>query len=447
MKRKYLLLGAFYLTILLIGITYAWWNWTSEKTNINLTLNGLNVIYTGEDNVLKGPLYPTASITNPDNIIHPFKLRTTNNIDVYGKISLEVLELPNELKERSFLWSLYKEDEEIVNGSFMDAEVGKDIILSPYEQILTSDTSYTLYIWIDGENYTNPLEMGSKNFKLKLKIDASQTPYTTPEECFDFEQSTGTITNYKCDGSPINSVEDETPIYKVLDVNACSNYIVENQIGDITDPSTATSLCNGNIIQGQTINNLLIENHSSTQIEYMLNNNIIEPVYYDISTYEMKDVNACATYFVSEARDIGLTVDKATSMCSNDSLMQDNISKGFSFKQVQYLINNNIISLEQTEVEFFPKITDVVIPPYINNVKVVALGNFSRKNLTGVVIPNTVTRIYNNAFRGNNLTYVIMSNKVDVKDSKKIGDCSFASQGEVDSSSCKSCYLYPCKPE
>lgn len=74
-----------------------------------------------------------------------------------------------------------------------------------------------------------------------------------------------------------------------------------------------------------------------------------------------------------------------------------------------------------------------------------ALGNFSRKNLTGVVIPNTVTRIYDNAFRGNNLTYVIMSNKVDVKDSKKIGDCSFASQGEVDSSSCKSCYLYPCK--
>ena len=53
MKRKYLLLGAFSLIIFLIGITYAWWNWTSEKTNINLTLNGLNVIYTGEDNVLK----------------------------------------------------------------------------------------------------------------------------------------------------------------------------------------------------------------------------------------------------------------------------------------------------------------------------------------------------------------------------------------------------------
>ena len=412
MKRKYLLLGAFSLTIFLIGITYAWWNWTSEKTNINLTLNGLNVIYTGEDNVLKGPLYPTASMTNPDNIIHPFKLRTTNNIDVYGKISLEVLELPNELKECSFLWSLYKEDEEIAIGSFKRAEVGKDIILSPYEQILTSDTSYTLYIWIDGTHYTNPLGMGSKNFKLKLKIDASQTPYTTPEECFDFEQSTGTITNYKCDGSPINSVEDETPIYKVLDVNACSNYIVENQIGNITDPSTATSLCNENMIQGQTINNLLIDNHSSTQIEYMLNNNIIEPVYYDISTYEMKDVNACATYFVSEARDIGLTVDKATSMCSDDSMMQDNISRGFSFKQVQYLINNNIISLEQTEVEFFPKITDVVIPKTIGGVTVKKIGEhydsttenyagaFEGKGAINVVIPRRVTYV-SNAFDEN----------------------------------------------
>ena len=440
MKRKYLLLGAFYLTILLIGITYAWWNWTSEKTNINLTLNGLNVIYTGEDNVLKGPLYPTASMTNPDNIIHPFKLRTTNNIDVYGKISLEVLEFPNELKERSFLWSLYKEDEEIVNGSFMDAEVGKDIILSPYEQILTSDTSYTLYIWIDGENYTNPLEMGSKNFKLKLKVDASQTPYTTPEECFDFEQSTGIITNYKCDGSPINSVEDETLVYKVLDVNACSNYIVETQMGDITDPSTATSSCNENIIQEGPINYLLKDRAYSTQAEYMLNNNIIEPVYYDISTYEMKDVNACATYLVGE---LSYTVDKATSVCSDDRKMTDAISEIFNFKQVQYLKDNNIINLDLwTGLKTLPKITDVVIPPYINNVKVVALGNFSGKNLTGVVIPNTVTRIYNNAFRGNNLTYVIMSNKVDVKDSEKIGNCSFE-QGEG-ASSCKSCYLYPC---
>lgn len=400
MKKKYILLGAFSLTIFLIGITYAWWNWTSEKANINLTLNGLNVIYTGEDTVLKGPLYPTASMTNPDNIIHPFKLRTTNNIDVYGKISLEVLEFPNELKEPSFSWTLYKEDEEIAIGSFRDAEVGKDIILSPYEQILTSDTNYTLYIWINGEHYTNPLDMGSKNFKLKLKIDASQTPYTTPEECFDFEQSTGTITNYKCDGSPINSVEDEIPIYKVLDVNACSNYIVENQIGDITDPSTATSLCNENMFQGMTINSLLSDNASSTQIEYMLNNNIIEPVYYDISTYEMKNVNACATYFVGEASDIGLTVDNATSVCSDDSLMQDNISDVFSFKQVQYLINNNIINLEQ--VEAFPRITDVVIPKTIGGVTVEVIGRhydsttgndagaFQGKGLTSVVIPNTV---------------------------------------------------------
>ena len=444
MKRKYLLLGAFSLTIFLIGITYAWWNWTSEKTNINLTLNGLNVIYTGEDNVLKGPLYPTASMTNPDNIIHPFKLRTTNNIDVYGKISLEVLEFPNELKERSFLWSLYKEDEEIVNGSFLDAEVGKDIILSPYEQILTSDTSYTLYIWIDGKNYTNPLEMGSKNFKLKLKIDASQTPYTTPEECFDFEQSTGTITNYKCDGSPINSVEDEIPIYKVLDVNACSNYIVENQIGDITALSTATSLCNENILFRElSINILLKDSDSSAQAEYMLNNNIIEPVYYDISTYKMKNVNACATYLVGESSDVGYTVDKATALCGDDRDMKEYISIVFNSKQVQYLRDNNIINLDLwTGLKTRPKITDVVIPPYINNVNVVALGNFSGKNLTGVVIPNTVTMIGDGAFRGNNLTYVIMSNKVDVKDSKKIGNCSF-DQGEG-ASSCKSCYLYPC---
>ena len=408
MKRKYLLLGAFSLTIFLIGITYAWWNWTSEKTNINLTLNGLNVIYTGEDNVLKGPLYPTASMTNPDNIIHPFKLRTTNNIDVYGKISLEVLELPNELKECSFLWSLYKEDEELAIGSFRKAEVGKDIILSPYEQILTSDTSYTLYIWIDGENYTNPLEMGSKNFKLKLKIDASQTPYTTPEECFDFEQSTGTITNYKCDGNSSANEDTTLKTYKIIDVNACSNYIVENQIGNITDPSTATSWCN----EQQGI--LIVDGMSTddyTLIKDMLNNNIIEPLFYDLSTYEMKNVNACATYLVGEFS--GITADEATSMCSNDEKMKRVISKELSFKEVQYLINNNIINLEQAQV--FPKITDVVIPKTIGGVTVEVIGEhydsttkdyagaFEGKGLTSVVIPNTVPldSIFYSSFKDN----------------------------------------------
>lgn len=411
MKRKYLLLGVFSLTIFLIGITYAWWNWTSEKTNINLTLNGLNVIYTGEDNVLKGPLYPTASMTNSDNIIHPFKLRTTNNIDVYGKISLEVLEFPNELKEWSFMWSLYKEDEEIAIGSFKRAEVGKDIILSPYEQILTSDTSYTLYIWIDGENYTNPLEMGSKNFKLKLKIDASQTPYTTPEECFDFEQGTGTITNYKCDGNTLVN-EDTTAIkiYKVLDVNACSNYIVENQIGTF-DPATATSLCNENKIQEMTINEILKSEASFAQVD-MINNDIIEPVYYDLSTYKMKDVNACATYLLNELG--AISVDKATRICSDDERMKGGISIILNFKQVQYLINNNIINLEQTAPEVLPKITDVVIPKTIGGVTVKEIsrhtdttgnyvGAFRGKGLTSVVIPNTVSfnSIYYKAFYDN----------------------------------------------
>ena len=404
MKRKYLLLGAFSLTIFLIGITYAWWNWTSEKTNINLTLNGLNVIYTGEDTVLKGPLYPTASMTNPDNIIHPFKLRTTDNIDVYGKISLEVLEFPDELKEWSFSWSLYKEDEEIARDSFVYAEVGKDIILSPYEQILTSDTSYTLYIWIDGEHYTNPLEMGSKDFKLKLKIDASQTPYTTPEECFSFNIDTGAITNYKCDGStPVN---EDTAIktYKVLDVNACSNYLIN--IG--YDETLASSLCSENIVQGYSISSFLTYEASSTQIVYMLNNNIIEPVIYDSTTYEMKDENACVTYLSNE---LSVSSDHATDWCSDDEAMKNDIHKFFSFKQVQYLINNNIINLEQ--VEILPKITDVVIPKTIGGVTVTEISNhydetteeligaFQGKGLINVVIPHTVTYINSGAFDDN----------------------------------------------
>ncbi len=76
------------------------------------------------------------------------------------------------------------------------------------------------------------------------------------------------------------------------------------------------------------------------------------------------------------------------------------------------MINNNIISLEQTEVEFFPKITDVVIPKTIGGVTVKKIGEhydsttenyagaFEGKGSVNVVIPRRVTYV-SNAFDEN----------------------------------------------
>lgn len=72
---------------------------------------------------------------------------------------------------------------------------------------------------------------------------------------------------------------------------------------------------------------------------------------------------------------------------------------------------------------------DVIIPETINNITTTSIGDYvfydedteNGKNLTSVVIPNTVTNIGNYAFAFNNLTNVTLGNSITI-----IGECAFA---------------------
>ena len=108
-KRVYLIIGVITITMLIMGVTTAWFTWRSSiNTDVTFNVEGLDITYTGDANILNKKLYPTASMTNTDNIIHNFSLVTTSNIDIYTKISLDIINLPNELIEKSFRYSLYK---------------------------------------------------------------------------------------------------------------------------------------------------------------------------------------------------------------------------------------------------------------------------------------------------------------------------------------------------
>ncbi len=189
--------------VILFGVTYAWFSFQSKDTgDVTFEIKGLGITYVGEENVLNKSLYPTSSMTNTDNIIHTFSLVTTSSLNIYTKISLDIIKLDEGLKEESFVWKLYKGSSVVANGNFKNANVGDDILLLSDELISTTASNYTLYIWIDGANYDNPIDMLGKEFNFKLKFDATQEIEkeieTTSEECFTFDESTGTITDYVC---------------------------------------------------------------------------------------------------------------------------------------------------------------------------------------------------------------------------------------------------------
>ena len=176
MKEKriiYLIMGVCSILILLIGITTAWFTWQSEtNTNVTFEVSGLNITSTNTN--ITGTLYPTMDKNN--GLVEEFTIKQNNNIatPVCANITLTLTTLPTELNHESFRYKIYNGTNLVGSGNFANTLEGETITIATSQPITTTVSTYKLYIWIDGENYNNPLSMGGKTFLFKLGITANQ---------------------------------------------------------------------------------------------------------------------------------------------------------------------------------------------------------------------------------------------------------------------------------
>ena len=176
MKEKriiYLIMGVSSILILLIGITTAWFTWQSEtNTNVTFEVSGLNITSTNTN--ITGTLYPTMDKNN--GVVEEFTIKQNNDIStpVCANITLTLTTLPTELNHESFRYKIYNGTNLVGSGNFANTLEGETITIATSQPITTTVSTYKLYIWIDGENYNNPLSMGGKTFLFKLGITANQ---------------------------------------------------------------------------------------------------------------------------------------------------------------------------------------------------------------------------------------------------------------------------------
>ena len=176
MKEKriiYLIMGVSSILILLIGITTAWFTWQSEtNTNVTFEVSGLNITSTNTN--ITGTLYPTMDKNN--GVLEEFTIKQNNDIStpVCANITLTLTTLPTELNHESFRYKIYNGTSLVGSGNFANTLEGENITIATSQPITTTLSTYKLYIWIDGENYDNPLSMGGKTFLFKLGITANQ---------------------------------------------------------------------------------------------------------------------------------------------------------------------------------------------------------------------------------------------------------------------------------
>ena len=199
-------LSVLVITIIVSG-TYAYYVWTtsdSDTTKIVAGIGAATVTFDGGSDI-NANLRPVSDKSK--GIIKNISVKGDTTGLVFN-MYLDITSIDTGLKDESFRYELYKGTTKVKEGNFSDSYLTSNtvtctknntnhIVLLTNESISTSKTSYTLYIWIDGANYTNPNTMMNKTFSFKLHADgegAVMKGYTAADYITDLYTEAAKVT-------------------------------------------------------------------------------------------------------------------------------------------------------------------------------------------------------------------------------------------------------------
>ena len=176
---KGLIIGIIGLIIVMIGGTYAYYRWNSTSNiNVSVKISGNTVTFVGGSNV-------TGTLTPVDSKEEGIKKDITVKANEAGStmsLYMDLTTMPNELKEESFVYELYYNDTTLVTkGNFKAYNASSNasgityassgvttLILFTDRNVNTTTDKYTLYLWFNGKDFTNPDTMQNKTLSFNL---------------------------------------------------------------------------------------------------------------------------------------------------------------------------------------------------------------------------------------------------------------------------------------
>ena len=198
--KLYMILGIIVL-VLSVSSSFAYYVWKStSNTVVSLNVCTPTITFAGGSTINGVDIVPV--LTKEEGTIKDIEVKknSTCNRDVTMNLYLELTTFPTELSDSSFVYELYKNSDStpVVSGNFSNREQGNIITLLSNQVLNTSKDTYTLYIYIDG-NQDNPGTMAGKNFLFKLwgsgegaiykenVITASDNPSASTSKFFNTE--------------------------------------------------------------------------------------------------------------------------------------------------------------------------------------------------------------------------------------------------------------------
>ena len=190
-SRKFMLFGLIVLVITIaVSSTYAYYVWTTtdnEVTKIVAGVGSATVTFDGGSDI-NANLRPVSDKSK--GIVKEIKVKA-DTTGLTFNMYLDITSIATELKDVSFRYEFYKGTTKVKEGNFSDTYLNsntadcstnstKHITLLTGESIGTTNSAYTLYIWIDGANYVNPNTMMGKEFNFKLHADGEGAVVKNP---------------------------------------------------------------------------------------------------------------------------------------------------------------------------------------------------------------------------------------------------------------------------
>ena len=178
-NNKGLIIGIIGLIIVMIGGTYAYYRWNSTSNiNVSVKVSGNTVTFVGGSNVT-GTLIPVDS--KEEGIKKDITVKA-NETGSTMSLYMELTTMPNELKEESFIYELYYNDTTLVKkGNFKAYNASSNasgityassgvttLTLFTDRNVNTTTDKYTLYLWFNGKDFTNPNTMQNKTLSFNL---------------------------------------------------------------------------------------------------------------------------------------------------------------------------------------------------------------------------------------------------------------------------------------
>jgi len=171
-ETKYIVITLCCILGIVLGSTTAWYTWTSNtNTDVTFAIEGVTIDYNAGYNIDGKNLRPTSNKKGEYAIQKEVTISSSKRMNFNLYLTADVF--PIQLQHESLKWEVYESDELISSGNFSNV-LEKDVITLLYNiQITENVRTFNIYIWIDGENYENPSDMGGQTYKFVLKAEAT----------------------------------------------------------------------------------------------------------------------------------------------------------------------------------------------------------------------------------------------------------------------------------